>query len=92
MSINKVFTIFLISIVLGGCTAKVHTVPQKFPEVPKELLEPCKKLTLADEKNPKLSNLLETIVENYQNYEECSIKHDLFVDWYNKQKEIHNKK
>lgn len=81
---NKyIFIIFLF--LFSGC-AKTEYVKYTFPDAPENLLDPCPKLYTADESDPKLSNLLDTVMKNYELYEECSIKHELFIQWYNEQK------
>jgi hypothetical protein len=40
-------------------------------------------------KNTKLSDLLETVSNNYSSYYECKTKHDSWIEWYNDNKKIY---
>jgi hypothetical protein len=60
----------------------------KFPEPPKEMLESCPNLQPA-QKTSKLSDLLETVSNNYSSYYECKTKHDSWIEWYNDNKKIY---
>jgi len=71
---------------LAGCSTTVPVV-MKFPDVPKELLEACPNLKLADN-SPKLSAMLTTVTQNYVLYKNCQIKQEGWVEWYNSQKQI----
>lgn len=74
---------------LTACSTLVP-VKQKFPEVPKELLEQCSDLKQT-QATDKLSDVLKVIVDNYGKYHECKARDDAWVEWYNKQKQIFNK-
>ena len=76
-------------ILLTGCSTVVP-VKQKFPEVPKELMESCPELQTISETD-KLSEVLKVVTNNYAQYQECRVKVDTWVDWYNSQREIYNK-
>lgn len=72
-------------ILLSGCT----TVPvtMKFPEAPEILLEPCKQLEQLPN-DAKLSDVARSVTLNYSSYYECTTKHEGFIEWYRKQKQI----
>ena len=74
-------------ILLSSCT----TVPVKikFPEVPKELQEPCPVLSPVDPKDHSLSSLLEVVTGNYALYYECKNRTDGWQQWYREQKQIY---
>jgi hypothetical protein len=74
------------SLFLTGCLS----VAPKFPDLPKELIAPCPELREA-EKSPELSNLLDTVVQNYGTYYECRVKIEAIAEWHKKQKEIYEK-
>jgi hypothetical protein len=61
----------------------------KFPEPPKEMLESCPNLQPVSPKTSKLSDLLETVSNNYSTYYECKSKFDGWVEWYNDNKKIY---
>lgn len=82
-------TVILLAILLAGCT----TVPvkQEWPELPKELAEPCGTLKLLEGDKVVLSKLLETVATNYGMFHQCSLQHGNLVEWYKKQAEIYKK-
>lgn len=73
---------------LVGCS---YIVPVKtvWPAIPKELSVLCKDLKQTPIETTKMSQVLEVIVDNYSQYHECQEKSDAWVNWYNKQKKIH---
>jgi PBP1b-binding outer membrane lipoprotein LpoB len=78
--------IVIAAFVLAGCSTTAPVV-MKFPDVPKELLEACPNLKLADN-SPKLSAMLTTVTQNYALYKNCQIKQEGWVEWYKSQKQI----
>ena len=78
--------ILLLPLLLAGCL----TVPvvEKFPEVPAELLVACPDLKLVDPNTTKLSQVIGVVADNYGQYQECQIKVDTWIEWYNHQKKI----
>lgn len=78
--------IFLLPLVLTACATTV--AKKDFPDAPKQLLQPCPELKQVDTKETKLSGMLDVVIENYSNYQECSVKVDSWIDWYNTQKKI----
>lgn len=78
--------VFLLPLVLTACATTV--AKKDFPDVPKQLLQPCPELKQVDVKETKLSGMLDVVIENYSNYQECSVKVDSWIDWYNTQKKI----
>lgn len=81
--------IALVVILLVTCTACSTVVPvsAKFPNAPDQLLEACPPLKTLGEKTT-LSEMTETVNQNYSTYYSCSAKHDGFIEWYQKQKAI----
>jgi len=77
-------------IVLACCTGCTTAVPvtAKFPNAPSEsAMQSCPDLKKLNE-STVLSNIAETVADNYGTYYECSVKHDTWIDWYNTQKRI----
>ena len=72
---------------LTGCATSVPVVA-KWPAVPKELLESCPDLKTVDPKNDKLSAIVDTVADNYQEYYGCKDKVDDWAIWYRSQQEI----
>jgi len=80
-----VLAVFML-VCCSGCTTAVP-VTAKFPEVPDRLLVQCPQLrTLPD--NTTLSEMTETVNQNYATYYDCSSKLDGFIEWYQTQKPI----
>ena len=77
-------------IVLACCTGCTTAVPvtAKFPNAPSEsAMQSCPDLKKLNE-STVLSNIAETVADNYGTYYECSVKNDTWIDWYNTQKRI----
>jgi hypothetical protein len=72
---------------LLGCTT---TVPVKipFPKTPEDLKQSCPALKSAKEDTRELSQLLETIVDNYATYYECAARVSAWQEWYETQRKI----
>jgi hypothetical protein len=73
-------------LMLSACV----TVPveRKFPAVPTELMKNCPPLNTIPEGTTQLSTVVQTVVTNYGQYQLCDNKNQLWIEWYNKQKEI----
>lgn len=84
-----VLIVFLVIILAccSGCTTVVP-VTAKFPNAPsKSALQACPDLKKLNE-STVLSNIAETVADNYGTYYECSVKNDTWIEWYNTQKRI----
>lgn len=79
--------IFLLLALLTGCAAPVK---HGLPELPKEISDKCAVLHPIPENEQKLSELLKVVNLNYGLYYECMTKQESLVDWYTKQKNIHD--
>jgi hypothetical protein len=80
--------ILLLPLLLAGC---LNTpVAETFPEVPADLLVACPDLKLVDPNTTKLSEVVGVVAGNYGQYQECKIKVDTWVEWYNHQQKIFN--
>ncbi len=77
----------ILAIFLAGCTTTVP-VKQKWPDVPKELVEKCEALKQADPNKPAITDLLKIVIENYSLYYQCSSKVEGWNEWYIEQKKI----
>jgi len=72
---------------LAGCTATVP-VKMNFPQVPEDLTQSCPDLQQVDPATKKLSDVVTVVSKNYEQYQECQVKVDTWVQWYNSQKKI----
>ena len=88
--IRRIFIVwgflFVVMFLLLGCSTTVP-VRAKFPTAPDRLMQQCLPLDKL-ENEPKLSDITKTVTKNYNTYYECAVKHDTFVEWYQKQKQI----
>jgi hypothetical protein len=78
--------IILSAVFLTACVSV--PVERKFPTVPAELMKSCPPLTVIDPATTKLSVVVESVVANYGQYQECDNKTDTWIEWYTKQKQI----
>ena len=85
----KLLTILSV-VMLTGCSILVP-VKHKFPDVPPELLNSCNELKLLNKDTTKLSVVVDSVVENYGSYHECSVKVDAWKEWYDTQRKIFEK-
>ena len=82
----KRLLILLATISLVGCATSVP-VQRNFPSVPADLLTACPEL----QETPvttKLSEVIEVVVGNYGQYQECKIKVNVWLEWYKTQRDI----
>jgi hypothetical protein len=59
-----------------------------FPKTPDDLKQPCPALRTAQDGTRELSQLLETVVDNYATYYECAARVDAWQEWYDTQRKI----
>jgi hypothetical protein len=83
----KTLSLLLSAVLLTGCATSVPVIP-KWPEVPKELLVACPDLKTIDPANDKLSAIVDTVADNYQEYYKCKDNTDSWIMWYKGQQEI----
>jgi hypothetical protein len=74
----------LLTILLTGC---VTPVARNFPSIPESLKTKCEDLTKTPQTD-KLSVVLSVVIKNYGQYQECSAKVDIWIEWYSEQKKI----
>ena len=76
-------------VLLVGCSTPVP-VKQKFPDVPKVLVEKSESLRKIEGDRVAITEMLKVIVHNYGLYYECSTKVDGWNEWYSDQKRIYD--
>jgi hypothetical protein len=59
-----------------------------FPQVPEELKVSCPDLHQIEPGTSKLSEVVAVVAKNYGEYQECQVKIDAWLQWYNTQKKI----
>jgi hypothetical protein len=79
--------LLIIPVLLLVACSTTTPVKRNFPDVPEELKVACPDLIL-HESTTKLSEVVSGVVKNYGQYQECQIKAETWLDWYNKQKQI----
>jgi hypothetical protein len=77
-----------LALVLVACSTPVP-VSQKFPDVPKSLVERCESLKKIEGDKVAITEMLKVVVQNYGMYYECAAKVDGWNDWYQEQKRIY---
>ena len=80
--------LILSALLLSGC-AHVVPVSVPFPTPPKVLLQRCDDLSTL-QPDPKLSDLMTVVAENYTKYHVCKEKEAAWASWYNTQKSIYD--
>ena len=85
---KKIIAIALLAL-LYGCASTPIPVARQFPEVTNAFRTPCSDdLKKIDPHTTKLSDVVSTVIDNYSQYHECSIKLKAWIDWYDQQKAI----
>ena len=82
------YIILSLALILSACSTPVP-VSQKFPEVPKALVERCDSLKKIEGDKVAITEMLKVVVQNYGMYYECAAKVDGWNDWYLEQKRIY---
>lgn len=78
--------VLLPALLLSAC-AIVTPVKREFPAVPQELKVACPELQKLDTTD-KMSEVVSVVASNYGQYQECQVKVDSWIEWYNNQKQI----
>ena len=78
----------LVSVLFLSACASSVPVTMSFPQAPETLTEACPDLQQLDSTTKKLSEVVEVVSKNYGQYQECQVKVDSWIDWYNTQKKI----
>ena len=82
------YIILSLAVFLSACSTPVP-VKQKFPDVPKALVERCDSLKKIEGDRVAITEMLKVVVQNYGMYYECAAKVDGWNDWYQEQKRIY---
>jgi uncharacterized lipoprotein YmbA len=82
------YIILGLAVVLAACSTPVP-VSQRFPDVPKALVERCDNLRKIEGDKVAITEMLKVVVQNYGMYYECAAKVDGWNDWYTEQKRIY---
>ena len=80
----------LVTLVAAAVLTACVSVPveRRFPAAPAELFTSCPPLVTVPTGTTQLSTVVQTVVTNYGQYQSCDNKNQLWIEWYNKQKEI----
>lgn len=81
------FCTLTLAMLLTACSTTVP-VKRSFPDVPPELKEKCVELSQLPTETSKLSEVLTSVTKNYSEYHICKNKNDMWIEWYNTQKQI----
>lgn len=81
----KITASLLFCLLLVGCSTTVPVTPQKFPQVPKKLMEECPNLP-EHKMSEEFDKLISKISENYAEYYRCQVKVNNWIIWYTEQK------
>ena len=79
--------ILISAILLSACATPVPVV-MKFPSATDSMLTKCPDLKAVDPKTDKLSDIIQTVTNNYEQYYDCKANLDDWIEWYNGQKKI----
>ena len=82
------YIILSLAVILSACSTPVP-VSQRFPDVPKALVERCESLRKIEGDKVAITEMLKVVVQNYGMYYECAAKVDGWNDWYQEQKRIY---
>jgi hypothetical protein len=84
------YAILFSTILLTGCSIFQKPIPVKmsFPDAPEEMKIACPDLKSVPENETKLSVIVDTVVQNYGQYEQCRNKVDAWIEWHKLQKQI----
>jgi hypothetical protein len=80
--------LLILTAVVGLSACVSVPVERKFPSVPAELMTSCPPLVTVEPTTTKLSEVVQSVVTNYGQYQECDNKSQLWIEWYNTQKKI----
>lgn len=84
---KKILYVF-VCLITTGC-ASTQPVTMSFPNSIPELMKKCDQLKTIQDNNVPITDLMETIVENYTLYYECANKVEAWQKWYTEQKKIY---
>jgi hypothetical protein len=81
----KTLGILILTVMVSACS--MLPAKPKWPAAPKTLTNPCPELNTVE--TEKLSELLDTVVDNYALYHECAAKNAAWNQWYQEQKRVY---
>jgi hypothetical protein len=84
--------ILIALLALAGCATRptTNSVMPDWPAAPSDLQAPAEELEPLDEKQNKLSDLLENSTNNYAKYYVLKQKYEAWQQWYTTQQQIWN--
>jgi hypothetical protein len=82
----KSILIAFLTVTLTACVSV--PVQRSFPKAPAELMVSCPPLQIMDPETTRLSDVVQSVVANYGQYQACDTKVDTWIEWYNTQKTI----
>jgi hypothetical protein len=82
----KSIVITCLAVTLTACVSV--PVQRSFPKVPAELMVSCPPLQGMDPETTRLSDVVQSVVANYGQYQACDSRVDTWIEWYNTQKTI----
>ena len=82
------YALLILAVFLTACSTPVP-VKQRFPDVPKALVDRCENLRKVEGDKVAITEMLKVVVQNYGMYYECAAKVDGWNDWYLEQKRIY---
>jgi hypothetical protein len=82
----KSIVIAFLAVALTACVSV--PVQRSFPKVPAELMVSCPPLQVMDPETTRLSDVVQSVVANYGQYQACDSRVDTWIEWYNTQKTI----
>ena len=82
----KLIAMALLTMSLTACVSV--PVERSFPRAPVELMTSCPPLQLMPADTTRLSDVVQTVVTNYGQYQECDARTAAWIEWYNQQKKI----
>jgi len=72
---------------LSGCLATSVPVASKFPApTSPEMMVACPELRLIKDNTEKLTDIMDVVADNYEQYHLCRSKASDWIEWYNKQR------
>lgn len=86
------WTILVFTLALGGCSMFTKLVPAGKPEWPEatpELMEKCKELQQMSGDSITITQMMQSVVNNYTMYYQCSNKVEGWQQWYEDKKKAY---
>ena len=80
--------ILLSLLLVSACTVPVKI---QFPDAPDKVNTQCSNLKEVPINTAKLSDVISTVTDNYNQYHECRAKVDAWIEWYATQRQIFEK-